>query len=1559
MEVIKETSCRSRFALFICSVDRRRYGKGRRCIEPSRLPVKQMKRFLEKRKLRKIIRNYVLKNVPKSSKVYQVIQAPFLRKSVVFANGERIREINKFRMTKKYPLRSSCKMLSLENKMVYKSLNHKMNNIASKLAGDIETNPGPFVVDPSKTIHAPYSQGNSFVFGSNAGKQCVAMSLIAILFDFIYSIRSSSDLKEIMNVGSELYTRLSQSAGQDLLMLTELPEVLCLRDIMYRLKYSDSYFGNVHNFNDCTIEVHCLPLIEAFELLLRDNFTSFILTITTCTVAILVKSNGTFKVFDSHGRDSEGMFDPCGTCVVLEITSLDKLVEYFENLYAGIIDAIYEMRGVQISTNVTGSVVLMTPEASPPVNIENLHRNELISDSSLESDTLFCSCTRCCFICFYAICFSILKELRYWNETTLDAIIENSSQLHENMMLKEHCMVSDLPNSLAIDVANVEAHFNVHKGIKKEQEMLLVIQEMKKVITENQEHNTSFLMSMSQSKCYVCCIFKRGNAGRACYGVFGLDNKESKGYVYEIVESVTSAIELLVRMLRDKKRLEAKTYEMQFIKCSCDLLEKDRQKIIRRHMSVKQKQKLAKQRRENYAAMEPAKKRACLDKCAAKYASMESCQKKALMIEKAEKYRLMEQPKRQELSVQNAEKYRLLAPNKKQELIDHNAKKYRLMEPNKKQKLFLQNAEKYRIMDCSEKKELIKQIVTRRKDLKEEQCSSMHSVEYYIKQFNRAIREGPYYVCVVCNRFLYRKTVLEFKKDNYNSSSCLFTSVSSFNGNMYICKTCHATIKKKNKTPCQAVYNNLAVDDVPSELANLEKLEQILVSQRIVFQKIVVMPKGQQRKIRGAICNVPVSCEETCHVLPRPPDSSGIILLKLKRKLQFRGHVYFQAVRPEVVLHALQWLQLNNELYQNIAINLQNIDRELSSLSDHEQETESGIASCSQTGILVDDCDGDCGKDQGVNEQLGKDRGHCSQDGNLESDSFGDYDDDCEREDPLNEHRAATCETCLQSIIPDYPIISDEEGRERSAGNEIFSVAPGENKHPVSMMTDKHCEELAFPVLFPKGRFGYKMDRKEKLTPVRYFNARLLHYSGRFAMNPEYLFFAQFIIEQKKVLDSINIALKKLQGQPLTASQFRSNEQCVKNLISKDQAYLFLRGIPGSPPYWQKFMYEVVAMVRQLGIPTWFLTLSCADLRWPELFHILSRVRGENITDEEIDNLSYNEKCSLLNLNPVIVAKHFQHRVETFFKDVLLSNSQPIGKILYYALRIEFQMRGSPHLHSLIWTSDCPELKDGSEEAYIRYIDEHVQGSLPNRENDCEFHDLVNMYQKHTHSRSCKKYRNIPCRFNFGQFFTNQTVISKPLADEMPNEEKVVVLKKRNEILCCVKEKINEKLDPSKPDYDSNTSAEDVLAMCKISKEEYNWALSFSGDSDFELHLKRAVDSCFINNYFEAGVKGFRANVDLQPVFNHYKCITYVCSYFSKDETECSQAIMNAAREAKDNNLNIGESLRKVGTAFLSCREVSAQECVYRCMPELWLRKTFPCWFTRRKMPSCKISRGN
>ena len=65
-------------------------------------------------------------------------------------------------------------------------------------------------------------------------------------------------------------------------------------------------------------------------------------------------------------------------------------------------------------------------------------------------------------------------------------------------------------------------------------------------------------------------------------------------------------------------------------------------------------------------------------------------------------------------------------------------------------------------------------------------------------------------------------------------------------------------------------------------------------------------------------------------------------------------------------------------------------------------------------------------------------------------------------------------------------------------------------------MSDKHCEEMAFPTLFPTGKFGYQVERDVPLSPAKYFNSRLLNYTGRFANNPEYLFFAQYVTEQKK-----------------------------------------------------------------------------------------------------------------------------------------------------------------------------------------------------------------------------------------------------------------------------------------------------------------------------------------------------------------------------------------------------------------------------------------------------------
>ena len=79
-------------------------------------------------------------------------------------------------------------------------------------------------------------------------------------------------------------------------------------------------------------------------------------------------------------------------------------------------------------------------------------------------------------------------------------------------------------------------------------------------------------------------------------------------------------------------------------------------------------------------------------------------------------------------------------------------------------------------------------------------------------------------------------------------------------------------------------------------------------------------------------------------------------------------------------------------------------------------------------------------------------------------------------------------------------------------------------------------------------------------------------------------------------------------------------------------------------------IYDVVAMVKQLGIPTYFLRLSCADLRWEKLPYIINKLNNLGLSHEELKSLSYQERCNFLNNNPVLVARHLQHKFEVFFQ---------------------------------------------------------------------------------------------------------------------------------------------------------------------------------------------------------------------------------------------------------------------------------------------------------------------
>ena len=105
-----------------------------------------------------------------------------------------------------------------------------------------------------------------------------------------------------------------------------------------------------------------------------------------------------------------------------------------------------------------------------------------------------------------------------------------------------------------------------------------------------------------------------------------------------------------------------------------------------------------------------------------------------------------------------------------------------------------------------------------------------------------------------------------------------------------------------------------------------------------------------------------------------------------------------------------------------------------------------------------------------------------------------------------------------------------------------------------------------------------------------------------------------------------------------------------------------------------------------------------------------------NILDlslEGIERLNYFERCNILNSNAVVLACYFQHRIEIFFKEILLIRAEPLGKVNYYTIRVELQFRGSRHIHSFLGIPNAPTLNENPINEYSDFLDSVVCGNLP------------------------------------------------------------------------------------------------------------------------------------------------------------------------------------------------------------------------------------------------------
>ena len=136
-----------------------------------------------------------------------------------------------------------------------------------------------------KLVRGSYHQGNALIFGNNAGYQCTAIALAALIFSSLFPVSEwrTHDADQILLYGNSLYSNVIHESYQGnpwFLMASELPQHASYMDLSYRIGYQVDMIHGVsrnsiddHEFLAVSLQVHSGFIVSNFVLLILDEIT--------------------------------------------------------------------------------------------------------------------------------------------------------------------------------------------------------------------------------------------------------------------------------------------------------------------------------------------------------------------------------------------------------------------------------------------------------------------------------------------------------------------------------------------------------------------------------------------------------------------------------------------------------------------------------------------------------------------------------------------------------------------------------------------------------------------------------------------------------------------------------------------------------------------------------------------------------------------------------------------------------------------------------------------------------------------------------------------------------------------------------------------------------------------------------------------------------------------------------------------------------------------------------------------------------------------------------------
>uniref|UniRef100_A0A669CL00 ATP-dependent DNA helicase n=1 Tax=Oreochromis niloticus TaxID=8128 RepID=A0A669CL00_ORENI len=1322
-------------------------------------------------------------------------------------------------------------------------------------------------------------------YGKYRNQQCMANSLVFLSFLHENEFITRADLNRVLDKGHAVHSDARKRfVNSVFLACDELPTVVTSRRHEYQVDMSQlAHYGTF----DCTDH---LPSLEQGLQCLASAVRYALLVMGGTVIAVCRLTSGEYAYFDPHPRKSTGM--PLslavsgGTAVMLKFTRLNDMIDRLKCLYRILSIAptcTYELQPVEFHSENAADQrdADENRQTATTVPAPALNEPEFETPKSTEQTQKTVTNTLATEVMSSRVDYSNEPAAELNNRPSDYLEIETSASVRDTQVTKESVPQNDLNTASCLTETTEELSHKLlkhNKQLRRKIRRRLLVQEKLPQRKENEK--------------------KKERQTYTFDGRFKAKKKDSSRKSHDSDHSKKKSVyKNKLYKLNATYREKQREYFRKIYRDSAKIRERKRERVIRMYKEdslfrEKQKERI----RRNY--------RTCAGFREKHKAYMRSYVSK--LYKESEEFK---QKKRSYVTKRYGEERQFQQKHK-----DNMRERMRVKYWNG-----FSFRQMHNIRCAMNIKRKYRQMHRPAESL---QCHPDNSLmNEAISRFRSNIKSAPSYVCTVCLKASFPNQVKICKRNNYSkhqtvAQQCLtgkFVHVCDEACNdhcsfpverkkEYICHACHSSLKS-GRMPRLAAVNGLDLQDIPAELCDLNILERHLIAKCIPFAKIIPLPKGRQRLIRGNVVCVPSEVQQTVDSLPRLRNQSQIMRIKLKRRLCYKGHQLFQTVTWSKLIQALRKLKQIHPQYTDIVIR----DDALlcdPTLPDDDSSDEASMASddYDEADLMeIDNYEKDA--------LLCESESESEQDINMQScDEQPEEQNPDEPESDLNNGGFAL-ESCLQPVDISEEILCFTDN--------TYCVAPAERNNPVSFFRTPHLEAMAFPVQFPTGQNTLDEKRRLKLTPSAYFKSRLFNIDARFAKDTNYLFFSQFVTEIHLANSSMTIQLRKgktmtKDGRKITSGMLQSKTE-VEKLVRNKDAIRFMQPLRGTPAYWQKTTRDLFSMVRQIGTPQFFVTFSAAEMRWPEVIQAIKRQQGEEVDFEALD---WSEKCEILRSNPVTTMRMFDKRVEALFRDLLFSPAQPLGEIIDYFYRVEFQHRGSPHIHMLLWIREKVEVDVDDDQTVCDFVDRYISAQLPDPEKQPELHKKVAELQKHSknHTKTCFKSVNSGCRFGFPKPPSTRTMIVRQ--DEDSDTE-------------AAKAKLRPLLNLLKELEAASLTIEQILSRCNLTMNEYEQCLQ-DINKKTALILKRDPKDCWINNYNPDLLEAWNSNLDVSLILNAYSCIEYLCKYITKKESGLSEYLKTVIDNSANKTVNECDEMRAVMQAYSKKREISAQECVTR-----------------------------